>query len=77
MKTETIGAFDAKTHFSGLLEKAHQGTIIVVTRHGKPVAQLGPTDAGAARPVFGSAKGRIEFGPDFDEPLEDMAEYTA
>jgi len=77
MKTETIGAFEAKTHFSSLLEKAHQGTVIIVTRRGKPVAQLGPTEEHAAGPVFGSAKGRIEISPDFDEPIEDMAEYTS
>ena len=77
MKTETIGAFAAKTHFSALLEKAHQGTVIVVTRRGKPVAQLGPTSDDITRPVFGSARGQIHISPDFDEPLADMAEYEA
>ena len=75
MKTETIGAFEAKTRFSSLLEKAHQGTVIVVTRRGKPIAQLGPTEAGMARPVFGSAKGGIHMRPDFEEPLAEFAEY--
>ena len=27
------------------------------------------------KPVFGSAKGRIYMSPDFDEPLEEFAEY--
>ena len=48
-----------------------------MTRRGKPVAQLGPTETPDARPVFGSARGRLEIAPDFDEPLEDMAEYSA
>ena len=77
MKTETIGAFEAKTHFSSLLEKAHQGAVIVVTRRGKPVAQLGPTEVDLTRPVFGSAKGEIQIEPDFDAPLDDMAEYQS
>ncbi len=77
MKTETVGAFEAKTHFSSLLEKAHQGTVIVVTRRGKPVAQLGPTDEFVTRPVFGSAKGKVHIAPGFDEPLDDMAEYQS
>jgi antitoxin (DNA-binding transcriptional repressor) of toxin-antitoxin stability system len=51
--------------------------VIIVTRRGKPVAQLGPTEEPVARPVFGSTRGRIEIGPDFDEPLEDMAEYMS
>ena len=77
MKTLTVGAFEAKTHFSSLLEKAQRGTVIVVTRRGKPVAQLGPTEMRKTRPVFGSAKGQVQISPDFDEPLDDMAEYTS
>jgi antitoxin (DNA-binding transcriptional repressor) of toxin-antitoxin stability system len=46
MKKETVGAFEAKTHVSALLEKACQGTIIVVTRRGQPVAPLGPAEVG-------------------------------
>ncbi len=77
MNTETIGAFEAKTHFSKLLERAHEGTVFVVTRRGKPVAQLGPSVEQAHHPVFGSAKGQIHMSADFDEPLDDMAEYTS
>lgn len=77
MKTQRIGAFEAKTHFSQLLERAQQGTIFVVTRRGKPVAQLGPSDQGASQPVFGSARGQIEISNDFDKPLDDMTEYMS
>lgn len=38
----TVGAFEAKTHFSALLERASQGEEIVITRHGRPVARLVP-----------------------------------
>ena len=68
MKTETIGAFDAKTHFSELLEKARRGMVFIVTKHGKPVAQLGPSEEGASGPVFGSARGRVHMREDFDDP---------
>ncbi len=77
MKTEFIGAFEAKTHFSQLLERAHEGTVFIVTRRGKPVAQLGPSEQPAQRPVYGSAKGQVEMRDDFDEPLDDMAEYMS
>jgi prevent-host-death family protein len=76
MKTVEIGAFEAKTHFSELLEKARHGTVFVVTKRGKPVAQLGPTDMRTEHPVFGSARGRVHIRDDFDEPLPDMAEYS-
>lgn len=37
-----IGAFEAKTHLSQLLEQVAAGERFVITRHGKPVAQLVP-----------------------------------
>ena len=39
---ETIGAFDAKTHLSALLERVAKGERITITRHGVPVAMLVP-----------------------------------
>ena len=38
----TVGAFEAKTHFSQLLDKVARGESITITRHGEPVAQLVP-----------------------------------
>jgi prevent-host-death family protein len=38
----TVGAFEAKTHLSKLLERAEAGETIVITRHGKEVARLVP-----------------------------------
>ncbi len=77
MKTETIGSFAAKTHFAALLDKAQHGTVFIVTKRGRPVAQLGPAIRHGARPAFGIAKGRVKMAADFDAPLADMAEYEA
>jgi prevent-host-death family protein len=38
----TVGAYEAKTHFSELLKKAEEGETVVVTRHGVPVAHIVP-----------------------------------
>ena len=38
----TVGAFEAKTHLSTLLERVSKGEEIVITRHGKAVARLVP-----------------------------------
>ena len=35
-----VGAYDAKTHFSELLERVVAGEQITITRHGAPVARL-------------------------------------
>ena len=40
--SQEIGAFEAKTHFSRILEKAEQGEDFIVTRRGKPVAKIIP-----------------------------------
>ncbi|MFW6181661.1 MAG: type II toxin-antitoxin system Phd/YefM family antitoxin [Spirochaetota bacterium] len=39
---ETVGAFEAKTHFSQLLQRVLNGERITITRHGVPVAVLQP-----------------------------------
>jgi prevent-host-death family protein len=40
--TQQIGAFEAKTHFSRILEKAESGEDFVITKRGKPVAKIIP-----------------------------------
>ncbi len=36
----TVGAFEAKTKFSELLDRVERGEEVVITRHGKPIARL-------------------------------------
>ena len=44
----TVGAFEAKTKFSALLQRVERGEQIVITRRGKPVAKLVRIDSDAA-----------------------------
>jgi prevent-host-death family protein len=37
-----VGAYEAKTHLPKLLERVENGERIVITRHGRPVAELVP-----------------------------------
>ncbi len=39
---DTIGAFEAKTHLSALLERVAAGESFTITKHGRPVATLVP-----------------------------------
>lgn len=41
---EIIGAFEAKTRFSELLERVAGGEEITITKHGTPVARLIPVN---------------------------------
>lgn len=36
----TVGAFEAKTHLSALLDRVEAGEEVVITKHGRPVARL-------------------------------------
>ena len=40
-----VGAYEAKTHFSELLERVAAGEQVTITRHGLPVARLVPIHA--------------------------------
>ncbi len=48
-----IGAFEAKTHFSKLLERVEKGEEIVITRRGKRVARLVPERPARDREAIG------------------------
>lgn len=48
---EPVSAYDAKTHLPRLLARVADGERFVITRHGKPVAQLIPFEAGSAESV--------------------------
>jgi prevent-host-death family protein len=36
----TVGAFEAKTHLSALLDQVAAGEEVIITKHGRPVARL-------------------------------------
>lgn len=80
IKTE-VGAFEAKTHLSRLLDQVEAGAVICITRHGKRVARLLPPESATVRKAkFGCAKGKpgqFFMAPDFDAPLEDFKHYMS
>ena len=75
MKPKEIGAFEAKTRLSELLDRVGQGEVYVITKRGRPIAELRPT-APPVRLQFGADAGRITIRDDFDAPLPDFADYT-
>jgi prevent-host-death family protein len=60
----TVGAFEAKTQLSALLERVARGEEVTITKHGRPVAKLVPAAthdrervAAAVRKIKELAKG--------------------
>ena len=74
-KLKTIGAFDAKTRLSELLDHVDKGAVYVITKHGRPVAELRPPHRESGL-KFGSDAGKITMSDDFDAPVPGMEEYT-
>jgi prevent-host-death family protein len=76
MAIAEIGAFEAKTRLSELLDRVARGQVYRITKRGRPVAELRPVTGGQRRPRFGSDKGRVEIGRDFDAPVPDLSPYS-
>jgi prevent-host-death family protein len=64
-----VNVYEAKTQLSRLLDRAQDGEEIVITRHGRPVARLGPVRVAAGPRKLGRLRGRIRMSADFDAPL--------
>ncbi len=66
---------EAKTNLSKLLEAVERGERVVITKYGKPAAELVPARKGGVR--FGSLAGKVSeipdafFGPMTEEELRD------
>lgn len=81
----TVGAFEAKTRFSALLELVEQGQEIRITRRGKPVARLiqeAPVHSAERQAEIEAAiKGlreirtRVKPGPGWRELRDDGRKY--
>jgi prevent-host-death family protein len=56
----TVGTFEAKTHFSALLDRVERGEEITITRHGRAVARLVPVEAVPGRERLGDIVARLK-----------------
>ena len=66
----------AKAKFSELVEKAMAGKEIVIARANTPLLKLVPYHPSKRALAPGSARDHIlSIAPDFDEPLDDFADY--
>ena len=68
-----MNVYEAKAHFSRLLDRVQLGERIVIARNGRPVADLvahAPRPSRAA--FYGSMKGEIDMSR-FDEADEEIA----
>ena len=68
---KTVSVHEAKTHLSKLLDRAHAGEEVIISKSGRPYARLCPLQAPARRKP-GLLHGKVDedlFAPLPDEEL--------
>ena len=61
---------EAKNKLPELIRAVEEGKKIVITRHGKPVAQLVAAPAERRQVRLGEMKDRIQLLPGWDDPID-------
>ena len=65
-----VSIAEAKNRLPELIRAVEGGKKIVITRHGKPVAQLSPAPPERRKVVLGGMKDRIQLLPGWDAPID-------
>ena len=67
----TVSVAGAKDRLAELIRAVESGEKIVITRHGRPVAQLAPAPLTRRRVRLGAMKDRIRLRPGWDAPVDE------
>ncbi|MGA8574796.1 MAG: type II toxin-antitoxin system prevent-host-death family antitoxin [Candidatus Cybelea sp.] len=65
-----VSIAEAKNRLPELIRAVESGESIVITRHGKPVAQLTAPPPERRRVRFGTMRDRIKLYPGWDDPVD-------
>jgi prevent-host-death family protein len=65
-----VSIAEAKNRLTELIRAVEQGEQVVITRHGKPVAQLTPPPSERRQIQWGALRGRIKLLPGWDDPID-------
>ncbi|GAB4498141.1 MAG: type II toxin-antitoxin system prevent-host-death family antitoxin [Anaerolineales bacterium] len=65
-----VGAYEAKTHFSALLQRVRNGERIYITYHDLPIAVLSPVEAESTRPVMDVIAALKNFRREHRQPTD-------
>ena len=65
-----VSIAEAKNRLPELIRAVEDGENVVITRHGKPVAQIAPPPPERRRVRLGGMKDRIRLLPGWDAPID-------
>lgn len=72
---QQVSVNEAKQQLTALIDAALRGEQVLIALDSHQFVQLVPFGKKQTRRQFGSAKGLITMGSDFDAPLKDFEEY--
>lgn len=64
-----VSTAEAKNRLPELIRAVEAGEQVVITRHGRPVAQIAPPPAQTREVRFDGMKDRIHLLPGWDDPI--------
>jgi prevent-host-death family protein len=65
-----VSIAEAKNRLPQLIRAVENGQKVVITRHGKPVAQLAPPPRQRRKVQWGAMRDRIRLLPGWDDPID-------
>ena len=65
----TVSIAEAKNRLTELIRAVESGENIIITRHGRPVAQLTAPPVEKRKVQFGGMRDRIKLLPGWDDPI--------
>lgn len=66
-----VSIAEARNRLPELIRAVEAGEEVVITRHGKPVAQIAPAPVSRRKRIqWGAMRGRIKFLPGWDQPID-------
>jgi antitoxin (DNA-binding transcriptional repressor) of toxin-antitoxin stability system len=66
-----VSTAEAKNCLPQLIRAVQAGEEVIITRHGKPVAQLNAAPVEGGKVQWGSMKDRIKFNAGWDDPVDE------
>lgn len=64
-----VSIAEAKNHLPELIRAVENGEKVIITRHGKPVAQITPPPPERRQIQWGAMRDRIQLLPGWDDPI--------
>jgi prevent-host-death family protein len=66
-----VSIADAHARLPQLIAAVEAGERVVITRDGKPVAELAPAPRAPRQPEFDTMKGRVHLKPGWDDSIDE------